>query len=205
VGRKTVVIPPKQTKRGTGTVGEGASGKKAKVTQHAGGQSVSEMSQATRSSKKVFEKSNSKTQYFVREVKGRRMTKNGVEFKIGWRDFPLDKDDTWESITNLPCSEFQRNWEEQYKIKTSEQLQSVIDKRNTRNEKNVQTQRERNTVADMYEARADGDDDDEGGNSEEEHGEYVDGAGNAGDGTDSQSKRRQTHSFYFTTGAVKRM
>ena len=56
------------------------------------------------------------------------MTKNGVEFLIGWRDFPLDKDDTWEPITNLPGSEhmiveFQRHWEEQYKIKTSEQLQ----------------------------------------------------------------------------------
>jgi hypothetical protein len=76
------------------------------------------------------------------------MTKNGVEFQIGCRDFALDKDDTWESITNLPGSEhmideFQRNWEEEYKIKTSEQLQSVIDKRNTRNEKNAQTQHER--------------------------------------------------------------
>jgi hypothetical protein len=81
------VIPPKQ-------VGEGAGGKKVKSTQHAGGQSVSEKSQATRPSKNVFEKSNSKTQYFVREVKGRRMTKNGVEFLIGWCDFPLDKDDT---------------------------------------------------------------------------------------------------------------
>ncbi len=82
---------------------------------------MSEKSQATRTSKNVFEKSNSKTQYFVREVKGRRMTKNGVEFLIGWRDFPLDKDDTWEPITNLPGSEhmtaeFQRHWEEQYKI-----------------------------------------------------------------------------------------
>jgi hypothetical protein len=66
-------------------------------------------------------------------------------------------------------------------------------------------QRERNTVADMDEARADGDDDDEGGNSEDEHGEYEDGTGSAGDGTDSQSKRRQDHSFYFTTGVVKRM
>ena len=60
------------------------------------------------------------------------MTKNGVEFLIGWCDFPLDKDDTWEAITNLPGSEhmiaeFQRNWEQQYKIKTSEQLQSVIE------------------------------------------------------------------------------
>ena len=90
------MIPPKQTQRATGTVGEGASGKKAKVTQHAGGQSASEKSQVTRTSKNVFEKSNSKTQYFVREVKGRRMTKNGVEFQIWWRDFPLVKDDTWE-------------------------------------------------------------------------------------------------------------
>ena len=67
---------------------------------------------------------------------------------IGWRDFPLDKDDTWEPITNLPGSEhmiaeFQKSWEEEYKIKTSEQLQSLIDKRNTRNEKNAKTQRDR--------------------------------------------------------------
>ena len=68
-------MPPKQTKRATGTVGEGEVGKKAKATQ----QSVSEKSQDTRTSKNVFEKSNSKTQYFVREVKERRMTKNGVE------------------------------------------------------------------------------------------------------------------------------
>ena len=129
-------------------MGEGEAGKKAKATQHAGGQSVSEKSQVTRTSKNLFEKSNSKTQYFVREVKGTRMTKNGVEFLIGWRDFPLDKDDTWEpgSIINLPGSEhmiaeFQNHWEEEYKInlKTSDQLQSVIDKRNTRNEKNSQT------------------------------------------------------------------
>jgi hypothetical protein len=39
-------------------------------------------------------------------------------------------------------------------------LQSVIDKRNTRNEKNAQTQRDRNTATDMDEVRADGDDDD---------------------------------------------
>ena len=115
---------------------------------------MSEKSQATRTSKNVFEKSNSKTQYFVREVKGRRMTKNGVEFLIEWRDFPLDKDDMWEPITNLPGSEhmiteFQKSWEQEYKIKTSEQLQSVIDKRNTRNEQNVKTQRDRETAADM--------------------------------------------------------
>ena len=123
------------SERECGTQGE--AGKKAKVTQHVGGQSVREKSQVTRTSKNLLEKSISKTQYFVREVKGRRMTKKGVEFLIGWRDFPLDKDDTWEPITNLPGSEhmiaeFQRNWEEQYKIKASEQLQSVIDKRNTR-------------------------------------------------------------------------
>ena len=44
-GRETVVMPPKQTKRVTGTVGEGATGKKTKATQHADGQSVSEKSQ----------------------------------------------------------------------------------------------------------------------------------------------------------------
>ena len=115
----------KPTKRTKGSVGEGEAGKKAKATQHAGGQSVSEKSQVRRTSKNVFEKSNSKTQYFVHEVKGRRMTKYGVEFLIGWRDFPLDKDDTWEPITNLPGSEhmiaeFQKHSEEEYKIKTSE-------------------------------------------------------------------------------------
>ena len=98
-------MPPKQTKRVKGTVGEGSTGKKAKATQYVGGQSVSEKSQATRTSNNLFEKSNTKTQYFVREVKGRRMTKNGVEFLIGWCDFPLDKDDTWEPITNLPGPE----------------------------------------------------------------------------------------------------
>ena len=67
-------MPPKKTKRATGTVGEGVAGKKAKSTQHAGEKSVSEKSQATRTSKNVFEQSNSKTQYFVREVKSRRMT-----------------------------------------------------------------------------------------------------------------------------------
>ncbi len=50
------------------------------MTKNASGQSVSEKSQVTWTSKNVFEKSNSKTQYFVREVKDSRMTKNGVEF-----------------------------------------------------------------------------------------------------------------------------
>ena len=45
--RETVVMSSKQTKRATGTVGEGATGKKAKTTQHEGGQCVSEKSQVT--------------------------------------------------------------------------------------------------------------------------------------------------------------
>ena len=57
----------------------------------------------------------------------------------------------------------------------------------------------------MDETRADGDDDDETGYSEDDHGEDEDGTGSGGDGTVSHSKRRQTHSFYFTTGVVKRM
>ncbi len=57
--REAVVMPAKRAK---GSEGEGETGKKAKSTQDAGG---------------------SKTQYFVREVKGRRMTKNEVEFLIG--------------------------------------------------------------------------------------------------------------------------
>ena len=102
-------------------------------------------------------------------------------------------------------TEFQKSWEQEYKIKTSEQLQSVIDKRNTRNEQNAKTQRDRETAADMDEARADGDDDDEVGSSEDDHGEDEDGAATGGDGTVSHCKRRQARSFYFTTGAVKRM
>jgi hypothetical protein len=131
------------------------------------------------------------------------MTKNGIQFLIGWCDFPLDKDDTWESITNLPGSEhmiaeFQKHWQEEYKIKTSKQLQSVIDKRNTRHEKNAQTQRDRNTATDMDETRSDGDDDNEAGYSEDDHLEDE-------DGTASHSKRRQARSFNLTTGSVKRM
>ena len=52
----------------------------------------------------------------------------------------------------------------------------MIDKRNTRNEKNAQTQRDRNTTVDMDEVRTDGDDDDEVGYSEDDHGEDEDGA-----------------------------
>ena len=38
-------------------------------------------------------------------MQDRRMSKDGVEFLIGWRDFPNIKYDTWEPITNLPGSE----------------------------------------------------------------------------------------------------
>ncbi len=74
----------------------------------------------------------------------------------------------------------------------------MIDKRNTHHEKNAHMQRDRNTTADMDETRVDGDDDDETGYSEDDHTEVEDGAA-------SHSKRRQDRSFYFTTGAVKRM
>jgi hypothetical protein len=119
------------------------------------------------------------------------MTKYGVQFLIGWCDFPLDKDDTWEPITNLPGSEhmiaeFQKHWQEEYKIKTSERLQSVIDKRNTHHEKNAQTQRDRNTVIDIDESRADGDDDDVVGYSEDEHLEDEDGTASLQTETGSQ-------------------
>ncbi len=68
--------------RAKGSVGEGEAGKKAKVTQHASGQSVNEKSQVTRTSKNLFEKSNSKTQYFVREVKDRRMTTRMMDVDV---------------------------------------------------------------------------------------------------------------------------
>ena len=57
---------------------------------------MSEKSQATLTSKNPYEKSSSHhTEYFVRVVKDKRTGKNGTEFLIGWRDFPLEKDDTW--------------------------------------------------------------------------------------------------------------
>ena len=56
-------------KRAKGSVGEGEAGKKVKVTQHAGGSSVSEKSQVTRTSKNLFEKSNS--QHNISFVKSR--------------------------------------------------------------------------------------------------------------------------------------
>jgi hypothetical protein len=66
------------SKGGKRSVGEGDAGKKAKTTPDADGKSVSAKSQATRTSKNPFEKSNSKqTQYFVRVVKYSRTGRNG--------------------------------------------------------------------------------------------------------------------------------
>ena len=49
----------------------------------AGGKSVSEKSQTTRTCRNPFEKSKSKqTEFFVRDVKDKRMTKNGPELVI---------------------------------------------------------------------------------------------------------------------------
>ena len=72
---------------------------------------------------------------------------------------------------------------------------------------NAKTVRDRNTAADITEA-ADGDDDDDEGNSDEGSENATkdeDGEGGGGEGTGSQFKRRQARSFYFTTGAVKRI
>jgi hypothetical protein len=78
-------------------VGGVEAGGKAKMILDAGGKSVSEKSQATPGLQEPLQKSKSKqTEFFVREVKDKRMTKNGPEFLIGWHDFPLEKDDTWE-------------------------------------------------------------------------------------------------------------
>ena len=72
------------SKRGKGSVGGRETGKKAKTTPDAGGKSVSEKSQDTHTCRSPFEKSESKqTEFFVREVKDKRMTKNGPEFLIG--------------------------------------------------------------------------------------------------------------------------
>jgi len=186
-------------------VGGGEAGKKAKTTPDAGEKSVSEKSQATRTCRNPFEKSKSKqTEFFVREVKDKRMTKNGPEFLIGWRDFPLERDDTWEPISNLTGSEhmiceFQKQHALDYAAKTAAVLQQVADRRKAMNEKNASTALDK-TADDIQEARDDNacDDAEEEDDEEEEHGE-----GRAASGV--QRKRRQERSFYFTTEAVKRM
>jgi hypothetical protein len=116
-------------------VGGGEAGKKAKTTPDAGEKSVSEKSQATRTCRNPFEKSKSKqTEFFVREVKDKRMTKNGPEFLIGWCDFPLERDDTWEPISNLTGSEhmiceFQKQHELDYADKTAAVRKQVADRK----------------------------------------------------------------------------
>jgi hypothetical protein len=66
-----------------GSVGGGESGEKSKKTLDAGGKSVSEKSQVTRTCRNPFEESKSKqTEFFVREVKDKRMTKNDPDFLI---------------------------------------------------------------------------------------------------------------------------
>jgi hypothetical protein len=186
-------------------VGVGEAGKKAKTTPDAGEKSVSEKSQATRTCRNPFEKSKSKqTEFFVREVKDKRMTKNGPEFLIGWRDFPLERDDTWEPISNLTGSEhmiceFQKQHALDYEMKTAAVLKQVADRKKAVNEKNASTALDK-TADDIQEARDDNacDDAEEEDDEEEEHGE-----GRAASGV--QRKRRQERSFYFTTEAVKRM
>ena len=81
------------------------------------------------------------------------MTKNGPEFLIGCRDFPLEKDDTWEPKTNLTglehmICEFQKKYELDY-----------ADRRKTMDEKNVSTTLD-NTADDIQEARDDNGGDD---------------------------------------------
>ena len=113
----------------------GKVGKKAKTTPDAGEKSVSEKSQATCTCRNPFQRSKSKeTEFFVREVKDKRITKNGPEFLIGWRDFPVEKDDTWEPITNLTGSEhmiceFQKQHELDYADKTAAVRKHVVDRK----------------------------------------------------------------------------
>ncbi len=74
----------------------------AKVTHHVGGKFVSENSQVTSTSNNPFEKAKSKTEY-----------------------------DTCDPVNHLPGSEniiveFNKKWQEDYKIKTAAELQSVF-------------------------------------------------------------------------------
>ena len=87
-------------------------------------------------------------------MKDKLMTKNGPEFLIGWCDFPpLEKDDTWEPITNLTGSEhmiceFQKQHELDY-----------ADRRKAMDEKNASTALD-NTADDIQDARDDNGGDD---------------------------------------------
>ena len=159
-----------------------------------------------RTCRNPFEKSKSKqTEFFVREVKDKRMTKNGPEFLIGWRDFPLERDDTWEPITNLTGSEhmiceFQKQHALDYAAKTAAVLKQVTDRRKDMNEKNTSTALD-NTTDDIQDARDENgcdDTEEEDDNEDEEHGEGRTASG-------VHRKRRQDRIFYFTTEAVKRI
>jgi hypothetical protein len=141
-----------------------------------------------------FEKSRSKqSEFFVREVKDKRMTKNGPEFLIGWFDFPLERDDTCESnltgSENMIC-EFQNKHELDYSTKIAAVLKQVADGRKTMNEKN--TTALDNTTDDIQEARDHNgcdDDEEEDDNEDEEH-----GMGHTVSGV--QRKRRQELNAY---------
>jgi len=181
-------------------------GEKIKTTPVTGGKSVSEKSQVTHTSRNFFEKSKSnQTEFFVHEVKDKRMTKNGPEFLIGWCDFPLERDDTWEPITNLTGSEhmiceFQKQHALDYAAKTAAALKQVDDRRKAMNEKNSSMSLD-NTPDDIQETRDDNGCDDaeeDDDNEDEEHGEGRSDSG-------VQRKRRQESNFYFTTDVVKRI
>jgi hypothetical protein len=134
-----------------GRVGGGEAGKKAKTTPDVGEKSVSEKSQATRTCRNPLEKSKSKqTEFFVREVKDKRMTKNGPKFLIGWSDFPHERDDTREPISNLTGSEhmiceFQKQYTLDYEMKTADVLKQVTDRKKSVNEKNARTELDKTT------------------------------------------------------------
>jgi hypothetical protein len=66
-------------------VGGGEAGKKTEMTLDTGGKSVSEKSQSTSVLQEpLVEIKKYQTEFFVREVKDKQMTKNGPEFLIGW-------------------------------------------------------------------------------------------------------------------------
>jgi hypothetical protein len=94
----------------------------------------------------------------------------------GWSDFPLEKDDTSQPITNLTGSEhmiceFQKKHELDYTTKTAAVRKQVADRRKAMNEKNVRTTLD-NTADDIQEARDDnGCDDAEEEDDNEEYGE----------------------------------
>ena len=100
---------------------------------------MSEKSQDTLTSKNPFEKSSShRTEYFGSVVKDKRTGKNGTEFLIGWRDFPLDKGDTWDDYAAHPATV----------------LKELTNKRKVVNETNASTALD-NRADDIQEARDD--------------------------------------------------